>query len=52
MSSKTKDVDLSPQERVRALLKAGKLKKKCCKSKKLCKKCPVRALKKFKAEAR
>lgn len=37
---------LSPQETVRRLIKAGKVKKKCCKSKPRCKRCPVRALKK------
>lgn len=34
------------QQRVRQLIKDGKLKKKCCQSKPRCKRCPVRALKK------
>ncbi|MGH3433174.1 MAG: hypothetical protein ACRDQB_10090 [Thermocrispum sp.] len=34
------------QARVRKLIKQGKLKKKCCKSKPRCKRCPVLALKK------
>ncbi|QWF82195.1 MULTISPECIES: hypothetical protein [Amycolatopsis] len=37
-----------PRERVRKLIKAGKVKKKCCRSKSRCKKCPVLALKKAK----
>ncbi len=43
--------DQSPQEIVRAKIKAGKVKKKCCKSKPLCKKCPIRALKKARNKA-
>ena len=39
-----------PKARVRKLMKAGKVKKKCCRSKPRCKKCPVLALKKAKAE--
>ncbi len=39
-----------PQAVVRQLIKAGKVKKKCCKSKPRCKKCPVVALKKATAE--
>lgn len=39
----------TPQAQVRSLIKAGKLKKKCCRSKSRCKKCPVLALKKAKA---
>ncbi|WP_158888694.1 hypothetical protein [Amycolatopsis anabasis] len=39
-----------PRARVRKLMKAGKVKKKCCRSKPRCKKCPVLALKKAKAE--
>ncbi|WP_034270035.1 hypothetical protein [Haloechinothrix halophila] len=35
---------------VRGLIKAGKVKKKCCKSKPRCARCPVRALKKAKAD--
>jgi hypothetical protein len=37
-----------PRAVVRKLMKAGKIKKKCCKSKPRCKKCPVLALKKAK----
>jgi hypothetical protein len=40
-----------PQAVVRKLMKAGKVKKKCCRSKSRCKKCPVLALKKAKAKA-
>lgn len=40
-----------PQAEVRRLIKAGKVKKKCCKSKPRCKKCPVLALKKAQAAA-
>lgn len=43
--------DDDPQAVVRKLIKAGKVKKKCCKSKPRCKKCPVRALKKAKSHA-
>ncbi|MEC3980126.1 hypothetical protein [Amycolatopsis sp. H20-H5] len=39
-----------PTEVVRKLMKAGKLKKKCCRSKPRCKKCPVLALKKAKTK--
>jgi hypothetical protein len=39
-----------PQAVVRKLIKAGKVKKKCCTSKPRCKKCPVRALKKAKSD--
>jgi hypothetical protein len=42
--------DRTPQATVRKLMKAGKLKKKCCRSAPRCKKCPVMALKKAKAE--
>ncbi|GAB3369290.1 hypothetical protein GCM10027360_40080 [Amycolatopsis echigonensis] len=38
-----------PRAVVRKLMKAGKVKKKCCRSKDRCKKCPVLALKKAKA---
>jgi hypothetical protein len=41
----------TPQEIVRALIQAGKLKKKCCRSKSRCKKCPIRALKKARKAA-
>ncbi|WP_197022423.1 hypothetical protein [Saccharomonospora piscinae] len=44
-----KDRD-DPKSVVRALVKAGKVKKKCCKSKPRCKKCPVRALKQAQKE--
>ncbi|WP_328604156.1 hypothetical protein OG943_29355 [Amycolatopsis sp. NBC_00345] len=37
-----------PRAVVRKLMKAGKVKKKCCRSKPRCKKCPVLALKKAK----
>jgi hypothetical protein len=40
-----------PRAAVRKLINAGKLKKKCCRSKSRCKKCPVLALKKAKAAA-
>jgi hypothetical protein len=40
----------TPAERVKRWMKAGKVKKKCCRSKKRCKKCPVLALKKAKAK--
>ncbi|GAA5150677.1 MULTISPECIES: hypothetical protein [Amycolatopsis] len=40
-----------PQAVVRKLIKAGKVKKKCCRSSSRCKKCPVLALKKAKAAA-
>ncbi|EWC62766.1 hypothetical protein UO65_1888 [Actinokineospora spheciospongiae] len=39
----------TPADAVKKLMKAGKVKKKCCKSKSRCKKCPVLALKKAKA---
>ncbi|EID55245.1 hypothetical protein [Saccharomonospora xinjiangensis] len=40
-----------PKAVVRELMKAGKVKKKCCKSKPRCDKCPVRALKKAQKKA-
>lgn len=40
----------TPAETVRKLMKAGKVKKKCCRSESRCKRCPVRALKKAKAD--
>jgi hypothetical protein len=43
---------LRPSEQVRKLMKAGKVKKKCCKSDDRCKRCPVLALKRAKAEFR
>lgn len=42
----------SPQAEVRKLMKAGKVKKKCCKSKPRCKRCPVLALQKCKVDLR
>lgn len=45
----SKKDDTDPRAVVRSLMKAGKVKKKCCRSAKRCKKCPVRALKKAKA---
>jgi hypothetical protein len=42
--------DADPRVVVRKLMKAGKVKKKCCRSKPRCKKCPVLALKKAKAD--
>ncbi|MBP2320793.1 hypothetical protein JOF56_001178 [Kibdelosporangium banguiense] len=42
---------LTPAEQVKKLMKAGKVKKKCCKSSDRCKKCPVLALRKIKAKA-
>jgi hypothetical protein len=41
-----------PKATVRKLMKAGKVKKKCCRSKSRCKKCPVLALRKAKTELR
>ncbi|OLR90084.1 hypothetical protein [Actinokineospora bangkokensis] len=40
----------SPAEAVRLLIGKGKVKKKCCRSKSRCKKCPLTALKQVKAE--
>jgi hypothetical protein len=40
----------TPADRVKRLMKAGKVKKKCCKSAPRCKKCPVLALRKAKAK--
>jgi hypothetical protein len=42
----------SPADVVRKLMKAGKVKKKCCKSSDRCKRCPVLALKRAKATYR
>jgi hypothetical protein len=39
-----------PRKVVRKLMKAGKVKKKCCRSKPRCKKCPVLALQKAKLD--
>jgi uncharacterized glyoxalase superfamily metalloenzyme YdcJ len=46
----TKHRDETPAERVKRLMKAGKVKKKCCQSSPRCKKCPVLALRKAKAK--
>ncbi|MFC4853196.1 hypothetical protein [Actinophytocola glycyrrhizae] len=40
----------SPADYVRKWTKAGKVKKKCCRSKSRCKKCPVLALKRAKTK--
>jgi len=40
----------SPADTVKKLMKAGKVKKKCCRSSSRCKKCPVLALRKAKAQ--
>ncbi|TDQ04154.1 hypothetical protein [Labedaea rhizosphaerae] len=40
----------SPADTVKKLMKAGKVKKKCCRSTSRCKKCPVLALRKAKAQ--
>lgn len=47
---KNKKGDLSPAQRVKKLMKAGKVKKKCCRSDDRCKRCPVLALKRAKSE--
>ncbi|WP_410660808.1 hypothetical protein [Amycolatopsis sp. lyj-112] len=39
-----------PHKLVRKWMKSGKVKKKCCRSKSRCGKCPVLALKKAKAK--
>ena len=39
-----------PAKVVRKLMKAGKVKKKCCRSESRCERCPVLALKLVKAE--
>ena len=39
-----------PSEVVKKLIKAGKVKKKCCRSTKRCDRCPVLALKRAKAD--
>jgi hypothetical protein len=39
-----------PQDVVRKLMKAGKIKNKCCRSESRCKRCPVLALKRAKAD--
>lgn len=40
----------SPAATVKKLMKAGKIKKKCCQSKPRCKRCPVLALKRAKID--
>jgi hypothetical protein len=40
----------TPADYVRKWTKAGKVKKKCCRSKSRCKKCPVLALKRAKVK--
>jgi hypothetical protein len=40
----------TPAQTVRKLMKAGKVKKKCCRSESRCKRCPVLALKRAKAD--
>lgn len=52
MSKQSTTRALSPQETVHRLIKAGKLKRKCCKSKPRCKKCPARALAKAEQTSR
>lgn len=39
----------TPADVVKKLMKKGKVKKKCCRSKSRCKKCPLLALQKAKA---
>jgi hypothetical protein len=41
---------LKPADTVRKLIKAGKVKKKCCKSSSRCDRCPVLALKRAKSD--
>jgi hypothetical protein len=43
--------DSDPRATVRKLIKAGKVKKKCCRSKSRCKTCPILALKFYRASA-
>lgn len=50
MGKKNAGTTALAQARVRKMIKNGKLKKKCCKSKPRCKRCPVLALKKVKDE--
>jgi hypothetical protein len=40
----------TPADMVKKLMKKGKVKKKCCRSKSACKKCPILALKRVKIE--
>lgn len=41
---------VKPADAVKKLIKAGKVKKKCCRSKDRCKRCPVLALKRAKID--
>jgi hypothetical protein len=45
-----KNAPRSPADTVKKLMKAGKVKKKCCRSSSRCKKCPVLAMRKAKAQ--
>ena len=45
-----KKLGKTPAETVRKLMKAGKVKKKCCRSSSRCRRCPVLALKRAKAK--
>jgi hypothetical protein len=45
---KKKHAGETPQQRVKRLMKSGKVKKKCCRSSSRCKKCPVLALRRAK----
>jgi hypothetical protein len=47
-----KHTDRDARQTVRKLIKAGKIKSKCCRSKSPCKVCPVLALMKAKANSR
>jgi hypothetical protein len=40
----------TPADLVKRLMKKGKVKKKCCRSKSACSKCPILALKRAKVE--
>ena len=42
--------DANPAKIVAKLMKAGKVKKKCCRSKPRCRRCPVLALRQAKAD--
>lgn len=54
MGKKKKPFDVTklkkPSDVVKKLMKAGKIKKKCCRSSSRCKRCPVLALQKAKAD--
>ena len=47
-----KNANKKPSDAVKKLMKAGKVKKKCCRSDTRCKRCPVLALKRAKAAYR